>query len=64
MLAQVLSARSRHPGGVVATYCDGSVHFCSNELNGATITAPSGVTIGLWAALSSAKGNEVFHDPN
>lgn len=64
MLAQVLTARSKHPGGVVATYCDGSVHFCSNELNGASVTTPGGLTIGLWAALASAKGKEVFHDPN
>ncbi len=64
MLAQVLTARSRHPGGVVATYCDGSVHFCSNELNGATVTTSGAATIGLWAALSSANGSEIVQDPN
>ena len=64
MLAQVLAARSKHPGGVVATYCDGSVHFCSNDLNGATLATPSGGTIGVWSALSSAKGGEIFRDPN
>ncbi len=64
MLAQVLTARSRHPGGVVAAYCDGSVHFCSNELNSSAIITPKGLTINIWAALSSAKGAEALHDPN
>ena len=61
MLAQVLTARSRHPGGVVAAYCDGSVHFCSNELNSSAIITPKGLTINIWAATAScAKAPRLF----
>jgi prepilin-type processing-associated H-X9-DG protein len=43
-----LGARSRHPGGVNALFCDGSVHFIKN-------------TIGLpaYQALSTRAGGEV-----
>jgi prepilin-type N-terminal cleavage/methylation domain-containing protein len=30
---QFVAARSRHPGGVVTIYCDGSVHFIVNEVD-------------------------------
>ncbi len=42
---QVFSARSRHPGGVVASGCDGSVHFISEQ-----------IANNVWQALSSAAG--------
>jgi len=45
--AQVAGARSRHPGGVNASLCDGTVRFVSNSINLAT-----------WQALSTANGNE------
>ncbi len=45
----VISARSRHSGGVNAGFCDGSVKFVKNSVNPAT-----------FMALSSARGGEVI----
>lgn len=42
-------ARSRHPGGVNAVMCDGSVQFIVNDVDLAT-----------WRAASTIKGNEVY----
>jgi prepilin-type N-terminal cleavage/methylation domain-containing protein/prepilin-type processing-associated H-X9-DG protein len=42
------AARSRHPGGVNAVFCDGSVHFIKNS-----------IAIDDWRALSTAHGNEI-----
>jgi prepilin-type processing-associated H-X9-DG protein len=39
--------RSKHPGGVHASFCDGSVRFFSNTTSLAT-----------WRALSTARGGE------
>jgi putative intracellular protease/amidase len=50
---QTFAARSKHPGGVVATYCDGSVCFTA-----ATIDPL------VWRALTTAWGNEIYVDPN
>jgi prepilin-type N-terminal cleavage/methylation domain-containing protein/prepilin-type processing-associated H-X9-DG protein len=47
---QSFAARSKHPGGVNASLCDGSVHFFSNNIETAT-----------WQALSSSQGNEVIN---
>jgi prepilin-type N-terminal cleavage/methylation domain-containing protein len=44
---QSLAARSKHPGGVHASLCDGSVRFISNNISLAT-----------WRALSTARGGE------
>ena len=44
-----LGARSRHPGGVDASMCDGSVRFFKNTVNPLT-----------WMAVSTTKGNEVM----
>ena len=44
-----LGSRSRHPGGVNASLCDGSVRFFKNTVNLAT-----------WKALSSSAGGEVI----
>jgi prepilin-type N-terminal cleavage/methylation domain-containing protein/prepilin-type processing-associated H-X9-DG protein len=52
-VAQSYAARSRHSGGVVATYCDGSVGFVSE-----TISLP------IWRGLTTAWGAEIFVDPN
>jgi prepilin-type N-terminal cleavage/methylation domain-containing protein/prepilin-type processing-associated H-X9-DG protein len=41
------AARSKHPGGVNAVLCDGSVRFYSNSIN-----------LGTWRALSTASGGE------
>jgi prepilin-type N-terminal cleavage/methylation domain-containing protein/prepilin-type processing-associated H-X9-DG protein len=43
------AARSRHPGGVNAALCDGSVRFISNE-----------IAIGTWNALGTTHGAEVL----
>lgn len=43
-----VAARSRHPGGVHALFCDGHVQFISDEIN---VTA--------WQALGSRAGSEV-----
>ena len=44
-----LAARSNHPGGVNAVFCDGSVRFVKDSVNGAT-----------WLALGTMKGGEVI----
>jgi prepilin-type N-terminal cleavage/methylation domain-containing protein/prepilin-type processing-associated H-X9-DG protein len=46
-----LGARSRHPGGVNASFCDGSVHFISNNIDLAT-----------WVALSSIQAGDLVGD--
>ncbi len=43
-----LGARSKHPGGVVASMCDGSVRYIKNSIN-----------LYIWRALSTTKGGEV-----
>ena len=42
------AARSNHPGGVNALFCDGHVQFCKNTINPAT-----------WRSLSTRNGGEV-----
>jgi prepilin-type N-terminal cleavage/methylation domain-containing protein len=42
-------ARSRHPGGVNAVNCDGSVHFYKNTIN-----------VTVWRALASTRGGEIL----
>ncbi len=44
---QTLAARSRHPGGVNAAYCDGSVSFSSET-----------IAWDVWNALGSSQGGE------
>jgi prepilin-type N-terminal cleavage/methylation domain-containing protein/prepilin-type processing-associated H-X9-DG protein len=44
-----IGSRSAHPGGVNASFCDGSVHFIKNTIN------PS-----VWLALFSAAGGEII----
>jgi prepilin-type N-terminal cleavage/methylation domain-containing protein/prepilin-type processing-associated H-X9-DG protein len=43
------TARSRHPGGVNALFCDGSVQFINNS-----------ITLETWQALSTMNGSEVI----
>jgi prepilin-type N-terminal cleavage/methylation domain-containing protein/prepilin-type processing-associated H-X9-DG protein len=47
----ILSARSRHPGGVNLLLADGSVRFITNSIN-----------LSTWQALSSPRGGEVVGD--
>jgi prepilin-type processing-associated H-X9-DG protein len=42
-----IGARSRHPGGVMAAMCDGSVRFYTNN-----------VALDTWRALGTAAGGE------
>jgi prepilin-type processing-associated H-X9-DG protein len=44
----VVSARSKHPGGVNVGMCDGSVRFVKNS-----------ISLVTWRALSTIRGNEV-----
>jgi prepilin-type N-terminal cleavage/methylation domain-containing protein len=46
-----IAARSRHPSGVMAALCDGSVRFVSNNIN-----------LDTWRALGSAAGKEPLGD--
>jgi prepilin-type processing-associated H-X9-DG protein len=46
--SQVAAARSRHPGGVNASLCDGSVRFVTTD-----------ISLDAWKALGSMKGDEV-----
>jgi len=46
-----IGARSRHPSGVNASFCDGSTRFVSNNINLAT-----------WVALSSMGAGETIGD--
>jgi prepilin-type N-terminal cleavage/methylation domain-containing protein len=43
------ASRSRHPGGVNAVNCDGSVHFYKNTIN-----------INTWRAASTTRGGEII----
>jgi len=67
-LSQTFGARSRHPGGVVATYCDNGVTFVSENIDSraqAPVAAGSGTWPGgIWQWLTSARGGETFADPN
>jgi prepilin-type processing-associated H-X9-DG protein len=45
----IISARSRHAGGVNAAMCDGSVKFVKNSIN-----------LFTWRALSTSQGAEVI----
>jgi prepilin-type N-terminal cleavage/methylation domain-containing protein/prepilin-type processing-associated H-X9-DG protein len=47
----VYGARSKHPGGVNVTLCDGSVRFVSNTVNATT-----------WHDLGTSQGDEVIGD--
>jgi prepilin-type N-terminal cleavage/methylation domain-containing protein len=46
-----IAARSRHPAGVVAAMCDGSVRFVTNSVN-----------LDTWRAASTAAGKEANGD--
>jgi prepilin-type N-terminal cleavage/methylation domain-containing protein/prepilin-type processing-associated H-X9-DG protein len=47
LLSHNIAARSRHPGGVLALYCDGHVDFASNSIDLAT-----------WQALGTRNGGD------
>jgi len=46
---ETTAARGRHPGGVNAAMCDGSVRFCKNTIN-----------LFIWRGLSTTGGGEVI----
>jgi prepilin-type processing-associated H-X9-DG protein len=48
---QRAAARSRHPGGVMAAMCDGSVRFASNT-----------IAQNTWMAMGSMAGGEAFSE--
>ena len=43
------AARSRHPGGVMTGFADGSVHFVTDE-----------VDLSVWQGMASIAGGEVL----
>jgi prepilin-type N-terminal cleavage/methylation domain-containing protein/prepilin-type processing-associated H-X9-DG protein len=45
----IISARSRHPGGVNVGMCDGSIKFVKNS-----------ISLNVWRALSTSHGSEVI----
>ncbi len=47
-MPMTLAARSRHPGGVQAVLCDGSVRFISDD-----------IALDTWRKLSTTRGGEV-----
>jgi prepilin-type N-terminal cleavage/methylation domain-containing protein len=49
--SQVAAARSRHPGGVVVSLCDGSTRFISN-----------GIARDAWMAYGTMNGREVINE--
>ena len=46
-----MGARSRHTGGVNASFCDGSVRFISNNID-----------LPTWVALSSMTAGDLVGD--
>lgn len=46
--SQMVAARSRHPGGVNAANCDGSIHFYQDD-----------IAFNVWQAMGSMNGEEV-----
>jgi prepilin-type processing-associated H-X9-DG protein len=52
-LPEGLAARSRHPGGVNVTMCDGAVRFMSDNVN-----------LDTWRFLSTADGREPANNLN
>ncbi|MCA9100401.1 MAG: DUF1559 domain-containing protein [Planctomycetales bacterium] len=49
--AQVSAARSRHPGGVLVSLCDGSTRFIGN-----------GIALNAWMAYGTMNGKEVIRE--
>ncbi len=51
VVQQVISARSKHVGGVHVGMCDGAVRFVSNNID-----------TGVWRGLSTTRGAEIISD--
>ncbi len=49
--SQKVAARSRHPGGVNAAYCDGSIRFVAND-----------IAFNAWQAMGSMNGQEAVSE--
>lgn len=47
----MFAARGRHTGGVQAVMCDGSIRFVQDT-----------IAIGIWRAMSTTQGGEVYSD--
>jgi len=60
-----LTASSYHPGGVNVVLCDGAVRFINENID-AGLPSDSGKNTGVsargvWGAMGSIKGGEVFN---
>ena len=51
--SQYSAARSRHPGGVNAVMCDGSIRFAKNS-----------IALQTWQAMGTMDGGEVVSNDN
>jgi prepilin-type N-terminal cleavage/methylation domain-containing protein/prepilin-type processing-associated H-X9-DG protein len=72
--AAIISATSRHAGGVHVVMCDGAVRFISESINAGNPSAqdpafgrgaggvPGQSPYGVWGALGSKNGNEAAQD--
>jgi prepilin-type N-terminal cleavage/methylation domain-containing protein len=63
----VIPPASRHPGGVMSTFTDGSTHFISNTINTGNLSARQRIdgpsVYGVWGALGSKSGSEAVAIP-
>jgi prepilin-type processing-associated H-X9-DG protein len=49
-LPRMMGSRSRHPGGVQVSFCDGHTTFIKNT-----------ISINLWRAISTSRGSEALN---
>jgi prepilin-type N-terminal cleavage/methylation domain-containing protein/prepilin-type processing-associated H-X9-DG protein len=57
----VFSVSSYHPGGVMAGFADGSVHFISEEIDCGNYGVVPERNFGVWGALGTVAGGENAH---
>jgi prepilin-type N-terminal cleavage/methylation domain-containing protein/prepilin-type processing-associated H-X9-DG protein len=58
----IFTPSSRHTGGVQVLMADGAVRFISNNINCGNYGMGTTPSFGIWGALGTISGNEVFGD--